>query len=187
MIEAEVKLKIDNIEEIRKKLVSMGFSESFHGKECDRYFDDEKGNIRGTDRALRIREVTDLQTGQVICQINFKDQKSDDKTMTRPEYETQVADFAEMSHILQALGYHVVEPQVVKERYQYSKEDINACLDQVEGLGSFLELEIMVARDEEKEAALQRIEQTLDVLGCTLEHTTTISYLSQLQELQRKI
>lgn len=185
MIEVEIKCKIENKEKLQKNLISMGFTESSHEKECDSYYDDNAGSIRNNDTALRIRKVIDLKTGEVTSQVNYKGQKSDQHTMTRPEYETVIDNAAEMDSILQALGYHVVEPQVKKERIQYSKNDIHACLDEVSGLGTFLELEIIVEQEMEKKEALQRIEELLNTLGYTMKQTTTVSYLTQLQSISK--
>ena len=57
---------------------------------------------------------------------------------------------------------------------------MTACVDQVEGLGSFLELEILVNTLEEKENALQSIEALLLDMGSSLRETTRKSYLAML-------
>ena len=57
---------------------------------------------------------------------------------------------------------------------------MTACVDQVEGLGSFLELEILVNTLEEKESALQSIEALLLDMGSSLRKTTRKSYLAML-------
>ena len=60
--------------------------------------------------------------------------------------------------------------------------DICACLDDVQGLGTFLELEIMAESEEARPAALERIEEILNSVGYTMDDTTRVSYLSQLQK-----
>ena len=181
MIEVEIKCKIDNKEKLQKSLISLGFAESSHEMECDSYYDNETAAIRKNDTALRIRKVTDMHTGDVICQINYKGPKSDTLTMTRPEFETAIETAEEMDSILQALGYDVVDPLVKKERIQYVNGDIHAYLDEVYGLGTFLELEIIAKQESEKKEALQRIEKLLNMLGYSMQQTTTVSYLTQLQ------
>lgn len=57
--------------------------------------------------------------------------------------------------ILISLGYKRLYP-VTKLRQYYHKGMMTACVDQVEGLGSFLELEILVNTLEEKENALAK-------------------------------
>ena len=56
------------------------------------------------------------------------------------------------------------------------------CLDEVEGLGTFLELEIMAEDESSKASALEKIERILKELGYEMEETTRVSYLTQLLE-----
>ena len=100
--------------------------------------------------------------------------------MTRPEYETSFEHPAEMIKILKSLGYKPVEPEVTKDRTVYVNGSITACLDRVEGLGDFLELEIITGRDT-KNDALDRLWTMLEILGYNRDDTTTVSYLSMLQ------
>ncbi len=87
-------------------------------------------------------------------QINFKGKKLDTCTMTREELETGVEDGAVCRNILQAIGYLPAEPEVIKDRTMLRKEPVTACLDNVHGLGEFLELEILADSEEKKETAL---------------------------------
>ena len=100
--------------------------------------------------------------------------------MTRPEYETSVEHPAEMIKILESLGYKPVEPIVIKDRTVYVNDNITACLDRVEGLGDFLELEIITDKDT-KNDALDRLWVMLELLGYNKDDTTTVSYLTMLQ------
>ena len=61
------------------------------------------------------------------------------------------------------------------------KESVTACLDNVRGLGKFLELEILTDSEEKKESALGQIEKILNGLGYQISDTVRISYLSMLQ------
>ncbi|MCR5603675.1 MAG: hypothetical protein K6G27_08240, partial [Lachnospiraceae bacterium] len=54
------------------------------------------------------------------------------------------------------------------------------CLDKVEGLGDFLELETITNRDT-KNVALDRLWEMLEALGYDRKDTTTASYLAMLQ------
>ena len=83
--------------------------------------------------------------------------------------------------ILEAIGFQIIPPQVIKTRQEYTFENVTACIDQVQDLGDFLELEILIEEDENKENALQQIEIILRRLGYTLKDTTRTSYLSMLQ------
>jgi adenylate cyclase class 2 len=100
--------------------------------------------------------------------------------MTRPEYESLIEGPDEIKMILKALGYEPVKPAVIKERTLYVKGSLSACLDRIEGLGDFLELEIMTGT-ETKDAALSRLWEELEILGYDKDATTNVSYLTMLQ------
>lgn len=181
MIEVEIKLPVQNLEEIRKKLLESGFREESLIEERDRYFDNDRGEIRAGQEALRVRETRDCLTGKTRAQMNFKGRKLDDRTMTRKELETEVEDGNVCREILQAIGYRPVEPEVIKVRRMLVKESVTACLDSVHGLGDFLELEILTDREEKREQALGHIEDILKEMGYQISDTVRTSYLSMLQ------
>lgn len=184
MIECEIKLKIKNPEEIRSKLLSLGFTESDQLTETDTYFDNNNGDIRSNDNALRVRETINHTDNHKYCQINYKGKKLDDKTMSRPEYEVEVSSAEDMAKILSFLGYYPVSVQVKKKRTTLRDASLTACIDYVEGLGDFLELEAIVANEVQKDSELNRINGILAKLGYSLADTTTTSYLSALQNMQ---
>lgn len=59
---------------------------------------------------------------------------------------------------------------------------MTACVDTVNGLGEYLELEKLVASDEERSEALEEIEGMLNKLGYSMQDTTRTSYLSLLMK-----
>jgi len=203
MIEVEVKLRIRNYDTVKEYLVNNGFELSEVLAETDTYYDNRAGQIRNGDSALRIRHTENLLTGQSNAAVTYKGPKMDNKSMTRPESETEIGNPEVFDSILRSLGFYPVDPRVVKQREQYTRGDLHACLDRVEGLGDFLELEIMVdepentidARTKEKDradavpghsSALELIEKELHSIGYSIEDTTNISYLTQLQSKQIK-
>lgn len=196
MIEVEVKLKIRDYDVVRNYLQNHGYDIVETLIETDSYYDDSNGLIRKSDSALRIRCTEDEITGNKKSVVTFKGPKMDNKSMTRQEAETEVGDGKVLNEILEALGFSSVEPKVIKHREQFKRDFLNACLDRVEGLGDFLELEILI--DDSPNAgisgnkqnpdtamtytqALEIIEQELNALGYSIEDTTNISYLTQLQ------
>ena len=182
MIEVEVKLPVEDLNEIKRKLVKIGFEESSFIEERDTYFDNQQGDIRANDEALRVRETKDHRTGKIRAQINFKGKRMDAGTMTREELETGVENGEISRKILQAIGYIPVAPEVIKERIMLRRESVTACLDNVRGLGEFLELEILADSKKQKDAALGQIENILNNLGYQISDTVRTSYLSMLQK-----
>lgn len=180
MIEVEIKIQTD-LDTARKRLIENGFEYDDHVRESDTYYDNVEENIRRNDTALRIRMIDFLDSDHSRSYITFKGNRCDDISMTRPEYESLIESPDDVMMILMALGYKPVEPKVIKERTLYVNGSISACLDRVEGLGDFLELEIITGK-ESKDEALTKLWKMLDILGYKREDTSTISYLSMLQK-----
>ena len=191
MIEVEIKLplrrqeKTEETGRIAEVLCSMGFRKAARFRQRDTYFDNEAGEIRGGGKALRIRETEDLMKGVVTAELNFKGPRMDQVSMTRQELETEVGQAETGRRILAALGFSPVLPEVVKERTEYRRKEITAALDRVEGLGDFLELEILADEETENGKVLQKLEELLGELGYQMGDTVTRSYLSMLQQGRR--
>ena len=191
MIEVEIKLplrrqeKTEETGRIAEVLCGMGFRKTARFRQRDTYFDNAAGEIRGGGKALRIRETEDLMKGAVTAELNFKGPRMDQVSMTRQELETEVGQAETGRRILAALGFSPVLPEVVKERTEYRREEITAALDRVEGLGDFLELEIMADEETENGKVLQKLEELLGELGYQMGDTVTRSYLSMLQQGRR--
>ena len=191
MSEVEIKLplrrqeKTEETGRIAEVLCSMGFRKAARFRQRDTYFDNEAGEIRGGGKALRIRETEDLMKGIVTAELNFKGPRMDQVSMTRQELETEVGQAETGRRILAALGFSPVLPEVVKERTEYRRKEITAALDRVEGLGDFLELEILADEETENGKVLQKLEELLGELGYQMGDTVTRSYLSMLQQGRR--
>lgn len=169
------------LDPIKGKLLKTGFKETAFIEERDTYFDNQQGDIRANGEALRVRETKDHLSGKRRAQINFKGKKLDDCTMTREELETGMEDGAVCRNILRAIGYMPAEPGVIKDRVMLQKGRLTACLDNVHGLGEFLELEILADSEDERETALGQIGNILNSLGYQISDTVRTSYLSMLQ------
>lgn len=180
MTEVEIKLPIKDRESIETELGRQGFCAGDLVKETDTYFDGEEQHIRKKGEALRIRRTENQTAVSCSSVITFKGQKEDSVSMTRKELETGIGDPDVCEEIFKALGLKPIRP-VVKLRRYYHRGRMTACVDQVEALGDFLELEILVEDEDERVQALGEIEKMLEKLGYSLADTTTTSYLTMLQ------
>lgn len=180
MIEVEVKVSVKNKKEIEKKLLHMGFLKGDLLKESDFYFDSECSNLRKNDKALRIRRCENLTTNSTENRMTFKGPKMDTVSMTRKELEMQVESAETGKEILMSLGFTPIHP-VIKLRQYFYLDKVTACLDIVENLGAFLELEIVVPQEDEKGDALNKIILLLHELGYGQEAIIRRSYLTMLQ------
>ena len=187
MIEVEVKLKVNSLEEVAQLLTQMGCRRESFVRETDWYFTGEQRDFWQRDEALRVREIKDLESDSATAVLTFKGPKLDEVSMTRRELETKVEDAVVAKQILESLGFHAVIP-VEKERQVYTylgKNAVSICLDRVKDLGEFMEVEILVESEAERECALGEIAAVLDELGYSMCDTTRRSYLSQLLEKGR--
>lgn len=177
MIEVEIKLPLFRRSMMEKSLRNLGFLPGDLVKESDLYFTGDTHDFMKTDEALRIRTCDNMTTCSSVSYLTYKGPKLDNISNTRKELETEIKDAQTAREILIALGYQKLYP-VTKLRQYYHMERVTACVDLVEGLGAFLELEILVESSDKKEAALRQIENILQQLGSSMKETTRKSYLS---------
>ncbi|MBQ0000374.1 MAG: class IV adenylate cyclase [Clostridiales bacterium] len=179
MIEVEIKLPVGEPEELKRRLPELGFREGKRVREEDLYFNSDFHDFRKSDEALRIRRVQNLNTGESHAFLTYKGPKLDQISMTRKELETGIEDMDVMREVLRALGY-VKQYPVNKVRRYFEKENVTACLDEVEGLGFFMELEVLVSEEKDREEALSTLKETSRLLGHSMDETTRTSYLTML-------
>lgn len=178
-IEVELKIKIREKEELIAALKRLGFRESRRVMEKDVYYTAAHHDFAALDEALRVRTVEDLDAGSKRAVITYKGAKLDTVSMSRKELETEVGNANICQEILEQIGFQPVQP-VEKRRQYFQDETMTACVDRVTGLGDYLELEILVEQEDERENALKQLEAMLKKLGYSMEETTRVSYLGML-------
>lgn len=186
MIEIEIKLPFGN-ENIEQKLLDENFERGIRRRETDTYFCSKTHDFRTRDEALRIRRSENVgagdATGRVVT-VNFKGPKIDPVSMTREELEVEVSDAVVMEEIFRHLELVPVTP-VIKERQYYHRGRMTACVDRVENLGKFLELEVLADEEERREDVLRDMWDVLGKLGHDASETVRTSYLSMLEKNQK--
>ncbi len=134
MLEIEVKAKLRAPEETRKRLLSLGAKYVETKVQVDTYYNHPSRDFASTDEALRLRE----QDGRVI--MTYKGPKVDKLTKTREEEQVGVSDGKSAVIILEKLGFSEVR-KVKKTRNYYTLRGMKVMLDEVEGLGDYMEIE----------------------------------------------
>ena len=181
MIEVEIKVEVKNREKLEQILFESGFTKGELIREEDLYFDTIEDSIRKNDHALRIRCCEDYTAENSISYLTHKGPKMDQISMTRAEHEVEISDAVTTIQILNSLGYTKQYP-VIKHRQYFHKDSMTICIDQVENLGNFLEVEMIVENASEKEKALEDILKFLEMLGYSKDMLLRKSYLVMLQE-----
>jgi adenylate cyclase class 2 len=180
MIEVELKFPVRDILGVRDRLDRLGAVESKSGSQVDEYFDDPLRDFSALDCALRIRRCDSTFF------LTFKGKNLDSKTKMRSEIEFQLGDelaACKLRQVFEAIGFCPVA-KVSKRRQTmellWESTSVTICLDHVEGLGDFVELEI-VAQD--AAAAELAKEQLLGLANeLSLSGPITTSYLNLLMQ-----
>ena len=179
-LEAEIKIPVNDLETVIKRLKQEGFQETEVCREEDTYFNSLYYDMKEKDKALRIRRSRNMQTGEEWAQLNCKRANLDQISVARKELETEIREPEIIEGILKELGFEPLSIQVIKTRRTLSNGEITAAADRVEGLGEFLELEIIAERENQREECLEKISRVLRAIGYKMEQTVRTSYLSML-------
>lgn len=133
-LEIEIKAWCDSHDAVRSRLESAGAVLSADRDEADIYFNHPVRDFARTDEALRLRSVNGK------CRITYKGPKLSARSKARVEHETGAGDFEVIKNIMLSLGF-TVSGTVEKKRSIYILNGIEVCVDDVAGLGTFVELE----------------------------------------------
>ncbi len=179
--EVEQKYRVADLESIRRAMADRGASVQEAITQVDTYFAHPSRDFAATDEALRIRRVGEANV------VTYKGPKIDATTKTRQEIELAIASGSEGAELagqmFVALGFRrVADVSKVRQTFciEHDQQSIEIAADQIEGLGSFVELEIVVEGEEAVEAARQSLAAFADELG--LAEVERRSYLELLLE-----
>ncbi len=170
MLEIEAKAKIDDPEELKKRVLAFGGKHERDEIHQDIYFAHPCRDFAKTDEAVRVRTARDEHF------LTYKGPKLDGLTKTREEFEVKIDDPAQMVESLERLGFKKVM-EVAKKRALYTLRDYKITIDYLEELGHFMEIEKHADSYEPKEL----IEQ-LKKLGIDESQVERKSYLELLME-----
>lgn len=170
MIELEIKVPCADLSTLVSRLHDLGARHVEDLEQEDVYFNSPMHDFGRTDEALRLRRENER------CRITYKGPKLDKDTKMREEIELEIEDLTKMSLVLERLGFSPVL-RVPKCRTVYSYGNLEVCIDRVEGLGDYVELEYA---GDDLDAGKQEIMRAKLALG--LEGNERRSYLELLME-----
>jgi adenylate cyclase, class 2 len=180
MREIEIKLKIKNLQAIAQRLREKGceLSESISQHDVIYTLKDKPPRIEYTmegDISVRVRRVGEK------AELNLKEQRSNE--MDNLEYETGIKDPEAMHLILLKLGY-IPEVEVKKIRRKGKLGEYEICLDEVEGLGAFIELEKLSDENVNPDEIREELFHELEALGLSREDEEVMGYDNQILQLE---
>ncbi|MCX6757852.1 MAG: class IV adenylate cyclase [Candidatus Nomurabacteria bacterium] len=182
MREIEIKLKVKNMGLLEDKLQEKGcvLSESIYQHDVVYSFknaNEEFESSKEGDLIFRIRYLKDK------AELNLKKQKSNE--MDNLEYETVVENPEMMHQILSTLGYKpIIEVKKMRRKGKLGEYEI--CLDEVEKLGTFVELEKLTNDDDSPEKVREELFGILKSFGLSREDEETKGYDTQIYLLGKK-
>lgn len=197
MIEVEIKVKIENSDDMRKKFIERNGVYKMSLLHEDTYFNMPEGlrDFRESDEALRIRKSIESHIDRKEPRhepryfITYKGKKLDSTTKTRKELESIVEEGEKLKEILLLLGFREFFT-VKKERelyeFDHDGHKIEALIDYLPILKEyFIEVEIITDSKEEIGNATQILFDFLSTLGITEEQSIRKSYLELIADKYR--
>ena len=139
MREIEIKARVRDIATLHKRLQKAGVVLSKPRTQRDVVYAMPDWETRASDDRIWLRVRDDSQTG-----LTFTLKKPLTNKHDNIEHEVIISDAQEMEAALQLMGFvHFVT--VVKTRQKGTLGDIEICVDHLEGVGSFIEVETLLS------------------------------------------
>jgi adenylate cyclase class 2 len=153
MLEVEVKYRGADRAAVLAGLSALGAHLEYEHEEADLYFNAPDRDLKQSDEAFRMRRIGDRNL------LTYKGPRRDSATKIRPEFEVPLADgaavAADMERLLVSLGYRpvaTVRKRRTAYRVPHPEFQLAVCLDEVEKVGSFVEVEIVAEESRFSEA-----------------------------------
>ena len=136
-MEIEAKIKVESLEPFSGKLKGLGAEFRADITQRDTYFDAADALVK-SDRGLRLRCQRADGAEKII--LTYKGPKQAGKFKSRREIEVNVSDFDATAQLLAELGYKKTV-EFEKKRMLWAFGGCDVCLDELELLGCFIEVE----------------------------------------------
>ncbi|HEG43978.1 hypothetical protein LCGC14_2969370 [marine sediment metagenome] len=156
-IEIETKIKVDSLDNVAAALKKCGAEFIGEFVERDIFFDDAGKRLLEKGCGLRLRRRTGEGAENNI--LTYKGKRQGGKYKARQEIEVEVDSLKDMILLLGKLGYER-KLEFEKRRQIWTLGGCEVCLDEIEPLGRFVEVE---GPDED---AISKVIAELGLAGC---------------------
>lgn len=171
MREIEIKAQVSDAEALRKVLNDNGVKLSEPISHHDVVWG-VPGNIRGDDSPwLRLRTETKGDETRYL----FTLKRSMTGQLDSLEYETEVDDPDAVQGMVKELGF-VPYSDITKNRHKAQIEGNEICLDSVDGLGDFIELEKLTDDNAEYQVVEEELWGVMESFGISRSDEVTVGY-----------
>ena len=160
MLEIELKVRVESLDHVRRKLEQLNARFCGRVHEHDVYYNAPHRDFSKTDEALRVRYAD----GKAV--VTYKGAKIKNLGLkAREELNTDIKSGEIFENILTHLGF-VRTAEVNKWRENYSLGNTSIALDDVEHLGTFVEIEVLAETDAQNaKTGIERLAKELGVEG----------------------
>ena len=177
MREIELKFKVEDINGLLDKLGDMNCEISEVLSQNDTIYVSDLNHVESVEGSiwLRVRKENEK------VELNLKKQSA--RIQESKEIEFEVSSYEKANQLLETLGYQ--KWVVVNKKRRYSKYlNYNLCIDEVERLGSFLEIELLVDEEDKKDyiSDLLEIAKTFELTEDNIVNSHYDTMISQLEE-----
>ena len=175
MKEIEVKYQLEDRIKFLKKLEALGCEISEVNHQKDTIYVSDVNHIENTPGSifLRVRKDND--------KIELNAKKHEKVMQARTEVEFGVSSYSDANKFLELIGFQKWV-EVSKKRVHTFYKDCNICIDEVDTLGSFVELEYVVDDKEEEEKVLEKIEEIAKEIGIDTKRVVNQYYDEMIAE-----
>lgn len=178
MREIELKFKIPNIDSLLDKLSKLDCKIGETVFQNDTIYVVDLNHVESVENSiwLRVRKENEK------VELNLKKQSA--KIQESKEIEFEVSSYEKANQLLDTLGYQ--KWVVVNKKRRYSNYlNYNLCIDEVERLGSFLEIELLVDEEDKKDYIPDLLEVS-KLFGLTEENIINSHYDTMISLLDQE-
>jgi adenylate cyclase class 2 len=180
MREIEIKIKVKNLDDLEKKLKKEGCVF------CEPINQHDTTYSQGGNKSV----YTCTKEGDIMLRIRRQDKNSEFNIKKQCscesdniEYETHISDPDSMDKTLKLIGW-IPQVEVKKIRRKGKWGIYEICLDQVDKLGSFLEIEKLTDDDSDPNEVREELFDKIKVLGLDKSDEETRGYDTQIFQLE---
>lgn len=138
-VEIEIKMRLTDRPATEARLRELGAAEEPAVLESNTYFDSPGGDLKSSDRGLRVRHTVHAD-GSTSARITYKGPRAHGKLKSRIETELKVDDARAAAEMLTAIGY-LPSLSFEKKRVTWKLDDCLVELDTLPYLGDYVEIE----------------------------------------------
>ncbi|WP_416440716.1 class IV adenylate cyclase [Leeuwenhoekiella sp. A16] len=147
---------------------------------------DKENTLTTVDKELRLRNKTNRDSGESRFFLTFKDSPFDEKSKSKPEFETEIADFNTGIAIFQKLGYSISmrytkECLIYNLTYQDIKLEVSIVkLPELEN--TFIEVETQTETEKDIKSRFKILHEFLNQIGIAQIDITSQYYVDAIKE-----